>query len=581
MAVVQISRIQVRRGQKNVTGMPQLASGEIAWAVDTQELYIGNGSVFEGSPGVGNTKILTQNDLTIQGNLLNLLQHIYRVNDTEIQTGPTSNDPVTRSVQDRLDDRVTAFDFGALGNYNPADLTPSNDTAALQRAIDQLFFNSAAESFQDNINGIQTRRVLEIPQGRYRISSALVIPSYATIIGAGSDKTIIEYTGTGTAIEFQSDIDIDGDPLPWENNQPRFITLKGFSLHTATNNQTAINMYAVRDSIFEDLNITGDVEIIPGTQVLSPDSIGIKLDLDLAHGDVVCKRNFFNNITISNFHTAVFSDRDILNNTFSSGYISKVVQGFVLGYLLVGGSGVPLGERYGPRKNTIDNYNFENIKQHAVYVGLGTDNTVKNSTLTEVGQDGGGITATQYPQIYFKNPGNASENNSSDRWQYFYNETYRSTPYIPEVTGWGNASSYGNKNINLASNAGSPLLAFRLPVVTDSGGLPKGSVVYVIDYIFQSTSSTFTRRGTLTVSADLNNVYGQLSDDYDYAGPTDSTVTAATLLDFSLEFRDEAGDSVAFGANETVGSIAVKYVNPSDTGYFTYSYKTAFSNQNS
>jgi hypothetical protein len=35
MAVVQISRIQVRRGQKQVTGMPQLASGEIAWAVDT------------------------------------------------------------------------------------------------------------------------------------------------------------------------------------------------------------------------------------------------------------------------------------------------------------------------------------------------------------------------------------------------------------------------------------------------------------------------------------------------------------------------------------------------------------------
>jgi len=37
MAVVQISRIQVRRGQKNTgTGLPQLASGELAWAVDTQ-----------------------------------------------------------------------------------------------------------------------------------------------------------------------------------------------------------------------------------------------------------------------------------------------------------------------------------------------------------------------------------------------------------------------------------------------------------------------------------------------------------------------------------------------------------------
>ena len=45
MAVVQISRIQVRRGQKNIgTGLPQLASGEIGWAIDTRELYIGNGA---------------------------------------------------------------------------------------------------------------------------------------------------------------------------------------------------------------------------------------------------------------------------------------------------------------------------------------------------------------------------------------------------------------------------------------------------------------------------------------------------------------------------------------------------------
>ena len=67
MAVVQISRIQVRRGKINSgTGLPQLASGEMAWAIDSQELYIGNGAVSEGSPAVGNTKILTQKDLETQ-----------------------------------------------------------------------------------------------------------------------------------------------------------------------------------------------------------------------------------------------------------------------------------------------------------------------------------------------------------------------------------------------------------------------------------------------------------------------------------------------------------------------------------
>jgi hypothetical protein len=69
MAVVQISRIQIRRGKaQSGTGIPQLASGEMAWAIDTQELFIGNGSVFEGAPGVGNTKILTTNDFSVNSN---------------------------------------------------------------------------------------------------------------------------------------------------------------------------------------------------------------------------------------------------------------------------------------------------------------------------------------------------------------------------------------------------------------------------------------------------------------------------------------------------------------------------------
>ena len=72
MAVVQISRIQVRRGRKGQTDIPQLASGEIGWAVDSQELFIGNGSVSEGAPFVGNTKILTSAD-----NIFNLSDCLY------------------------------------------------------------------------------------------------------------------------------------------------------------------------------------------------------------------------------------------------------------------------------------------------------------------------------------------------------------------------------------------------------------------------------------------------------------------------------------------------------------------------
>lgn len=58
MAVIQISKIQVRRGlQEN---LPQLASGEMGWSVDERRLYIGNGTLVEGAPEVGVTEILTE-----------------------------------------------------------------------------------------------------------------------------------------------------------------------------------------------------------------------------------------------------------------------------------------------------------------------------------------------------------------------------------------------------------------------------------------------------------------------------------------------------------------------------------------
>ena len=58
MPVVQISQIKHRRGTNE--NLPQLASAELGWSVDTRQLYIGNGTLEEGAPEVGNTEILTE-----------------------------------------------------------------------------------------------------------------------------------------------------------------------------------------------------------------------------------------------------------------------------------------------------------------------------------------------------------------------------------------------------------------------------------------------------------------------------------------------------------------------------------------
>jgi hypothetical protein len=58
MAILQISQVQVRRGLNQ--DLPQLAGGELGWSQDTRQLYIGNGTLAEGAPALGQTEILTQ-----------------------------------------------------------------------------------------------------------------------------------------------------------------------------------------------------------------------------------------------------------------------------------------------------------------------------------------------------------------------------------------------------------------------------------------------------------------------------------------------------------------------------------------
>lgn len=157
--------------------MPQLSSGELAWAVDTQELFIGNGSLAEGAPYVGNTRVLTERD-----NLLELAE-IYRFANNNLSiTGS-----IGRSLQSKLDEiQVSVLDFGP-----PAD--PSTDQA--------LKFNLAFEQLFQNTD-TNFRKVLIVPNGHYVFKSVLKIPSNVIIRGETRDGAVLDINSNG--IEFIS-----------------------------------------------------------------------------------------------------------------------------------------------------------------------------------------------------------------------------------------------------------------------------------------------------------------------------------------------------------------------------------------
>jgi hypothetical protein len=328
---------------------------------------------------------------------------------------------------------------------------------------------------------------------------------------------------------------------------------------------------------------------------------------------VTCQRNSFINVDIDGFGYAVYSNNDIQYNTLRGMYINNTRSGIVFGRTSDLSS---TGQLYGPSYNEIINCHFENIKQHAVYIYNGSGNTTRDSRLSNVGNNGGSnLTTAAYPQIYFAAQGNASINDQSDRSKdlattvpsvsatynpsgsagtslvvssttgiaigmvvsgtgYTASQTVTnvlnsttlsmsgnpnttpsgtlvfSVPYYPEISGLVSYNSYGINQVSI-SNITSPTFAFRLPLPTDGVG-------YIINYVYRSTNRAQSRRGQLTVMADVANNLLQLSDEYDYVQY--ASTSEDTLLAFSAQILNK--------------SLNISYVNNSagDSGVILYSY---------
>lgn len=176
MAIVQVSRITQRKGLQQDLPAP-LASAELGWAIDQRRLFIGNGTIAEGAPVVGNTEILTE----FSDVLSFLTQYTYKgaAAGYTVQTGSTPGNPITQSLQSRLDSYAVITSFGATGDGD------TDVTADINRALEEIYC-------RDN-HPVQARRSLFFPAGEYIISDTLKIPPDATLYGEGEDSTIINF----------------------------------------------------------------------------------------------------------------------------------------------------------------------------------------------------------------------------------------------------------------------------------------------------------------------------------------------------------------------------------------------------
>ena len=233
MAVIQISKIQVRRGlQEN---LPQLGSGELGWSIDERRLWIGNGTLAEGAPELGNTEIVTVNS-----DISAALTYYFRGDESgyESQTGPTPAEDVMRTIQNKLDETVSFRDF-----ITPADAASNDYTTALRRAISEIWPTSYYGT-----PGVNRR--LHIPAGIYPVSDTIDIPPYTSIYGDNVEGTIIRQNDNFPLFEMDSGA----------ASNPQNITIADLTLET-TKGYDIVLADSTSNLLFDRVKFKGNVTI--------------------------------------------------------------------------------------------------------------------------------------------------------------------------------------------------------------------------------------------------------------------------------------------------------------------------------
>jgi|TARA_R110000868_G_scaffold285226_2_gene545688 hypothetical protein len=516
VAIVQISRIQHRRGRKLAgTGMPQLASGELGWALDTQQLYIGNGSTSEGAPTVGNTRILTETD-----NIFDFAE-VYSYKPTDNLWGVDA--PPTRSLQERLDEVVSIESFG----WSYA-LTPTAQTAAIQSAIDKLFLN------QEN------RVVLYFPQGNYEINDIILVPPYATLRGAGKEKTRI--TSSSNIIfqtrHYNPAASAEGITT---NNQPKYIEISGMTLTVDSALYGAIDLYSCTNSTFKDLRIKGIWEF--GENNFP--HIGILMRS--YSNAITCQHNIFDEIELDSLNTGVYSDYDITHNTFGNIYFNKMRYGIAFG---TDGAGTGLaepGQLIGPSYNTVENCIFDSIDKQGFIISLGDYNVSKDNKYLDVGNDNSEFSISVTSCIEFTTTTNVSDNDLFERTKNYMpnrsSDANFNLEYVPEILGRANYEIKHSGQTPIAQQI-SEIQLLKFPIVD-------GTIT--IDYVYNETSFDILQSGTIKIISNIAVPDVYIEDETVYTGtPLYQNALAFTVAQQDFGSVTAGIDTIVLNVTNTI-----------------------------
>lgn len=372
MAVIEIAKIQVRRGQENLTGVPQLAPGEFGWAQDTENLYIGK-RIVEGANTDENSRILTQKDYD------NLFAIVMGAGRTAIASTSTYRyrdnldylifQSTTTFVGIKLDATVSLVDFGVQVSSTATDIY-----LQLTQAIDNLFANVYI--------GGDARRQLKIPAGNYYVSNTINLPPYTTLIGEGSGITnIIPLTN-----DFPIFKTVDANGTSFESSMAeqqsgagsKNVHLEGMSLvYNTTSTSTMAPLLSLdntENSSLKDIEFkivtvlnTGTGTVLINTSTIY--GVGLQLRGERRSGVEQNKNVLIDNCKFKNIGLGVSGTGTVAYSKIENCLFSELQQG--INFSAFDGDVY----RLAPVESVISKSIFENIINEAIYVGTSTNQT--------------------------------------------------------------------------------------------------------------------------------------------------------------------------------------------------------------
>tara|TARA_B100000214_G_C23966576_1_gene628006 strand:- start:56 stop:1672 length:1617 start_codon:yes stop_codon:yes gene_type:complete len=533
MPIVQISRIQHRRGKR--ADLPQLAAGELGYVIDEQRLFIGNGTVADGAPAVGNTEVMTSGSSAFT-TALTYTYKGYLGDSTPITTG--SSGDITRTLQQTLDDYISVKAFDAKGDDS------TDDSAAIQRALDEVY----SDTDQDDT---RARRVIFFPAGIYRINTSLNIPPFAHLVGEGPDKTIIRNSGNNPVATTEDD---DGQTYGSIGNSgattPTQIQVEGITFRN-TVAYGGVSIDNATKVYFNNCKFTGSYTS-GGDDNSNSKAVTVRSTTALP-----CSQVIFNQCQFTKFARLVDLSFDVTTVRFNNCDFNTAFYGAILGESMDGSTD---GLTIGPRDVQFVGSSWSTIGQQAIYVkqsssttGIGTRNVLSygNFYAETVANNFEGVNSiNEVPVIQYDN------DECTSTLDFFERTDQRDTNFgdsadpsntPPEVDGIA-IHTKAIRQITLADNTSSATdTGIYLPGFSDKG----------VRITYKMNRGTTYRTGVFTVSA--AGEFCSFNDDFEEAnGDVGVTLSAKT----------SDGDSTA--GNDT---IRVQFTSTSASNDVTMEYQ--------